>query len=140
MTTSPTDFRARRAAEGQRIYQALFPRAIPAVLLERYLVAAERLDAPLAAEQLDAYYRSIESCADLEALEFAARLTGRLPLLRRKFQAMIYLAETLPDHQGFYVKGRSSRWGGFAELASSALATPALGIRGLLALRGLPHG
>jgi len=140
MNAPSTEFTSRREQEGRRIYRALFRRDIPSILLERYLVAAERLDVELGAQELDAYYRAVERQGDLEALEFAARLTGRLPLLRRKFQAMVYLAETLPDHQVFYVNRKSNRLGGIVTLALSTLVSVVQGIKGLLALRRLPHG
>ena len=139
MNPAPADFQSRRDKEGRRIYHALFRRDMPPILLERYRVAAERLDAALSPQELDAAYRAVEAQTDLEALEFAARLTGRLPLLRRKFQAMVYLAETLPDHQAFFVSRRSSRLGGIVTLAWSGLEAGVLGIKGLMALQRLPH-
>lgn len=138
--TPSIDFPSRRAQEARRIYRALFRRELPPILCERYLVAAERLDASLDATHLAAYYDTIESRDALEALEFAARLTGRLPLLTRKFQAMAYLAETLPDHQVYFVSQRSNRLMGLASLASSGVQAVALGVKGLAAVRGLPHG
>ncbi len=140
MNAPSTEFATRREQEGRRIYRALFRRDIPSILLERYLIAAERMDAELDAQDLDAHYHAVEAQNDLEALEFAARLTGRLPLLRRKFQAMVYLAETLPDHQVFFVNRRSNWLGGIVTLGSSAFVSVVQGIKGLLALRRLPHG
>lgn len=140
MNASYSELASRRDQEGRRIYHALFRCDIPPILLERYLVAAKRIDAAFGAQELDAYYHAVEAQDDLEALEFAARLTGRLPLLRRKFQAMVYLAETLPDHQVFFVNQRSNWLGGIVALASSAFGSVVQGIRGLLALRRLPHG
>jgi hypothetical protein len=140
MNASSTNFTSRREQEGRRIYRALFRRDIPSILLERYLIAAERMDAELDAQELDAHYHAVEAQNDLEALEFAARLTGRLPLLRRKFQAMVYLAETLPDHQVFFVNRRSNWLGGIVTLGSSAFVSVVQGIKGLLALRRVPHG
>ena len=110
MNAPSTDFTSRREQEGRRIHRALFRHEIPSILLEHYLIAAERMDVALGVEELDAYYRAVETQDDLEALEFAARLTGRLPLLRRKFQAMVYLAETLPDHQGSSSTGDPTGW------------------------------
>jgi hypothetical protein len=139
MTTHSTDLRLLRSEEGQRIYRALFRREIPTILLERYLVAAEQIDGALDEGESAAYYRAVAAQDDLEALEFAARLTGRLPLLSRKFQAMAYLAETLPDHQAYFVAENTSRLKGFAALAASALQAVVLGSRGLAAVRRLPH-
>lgn len=140
MNAPSTEFATRSEQEGRRIYRALFRRDIPSILLERYLIAAERMDAELDAQDLDAHYHAVEAQNDLEALEFAARLTGRLPLLHRKFQAMVYLAETLPDHQVFFVNRRSNWLGGIVTLGSSAFVSVVQGIKGLLALRRLPHG
>ena len=76
MNAPSTEFATRREQEGRRIYRALFRRDIPSILLERYLIAAERMDAELDAQDLDAHYHAVEAQNDLEALEFAARLTG----------------------------------------------------------------
>ena len=52
---------------------------------------------------LEQYYRAIRRVGDLEALEVAGRFTKKLPLLSWKFQAMVYLAETLPENQVYFV-------------------------------------
>ena len=78
--------------------------------------------------------------ADLEAAELAGRLTGRLPLLTRKFTAMTYLAETLPDHQRFYVNRRSSLVAGLATLAWAGMLTAVKLARGLWLLRSVRRG
>ena len=67
--------------------------------MQRFLPVIERLNAAASPAELAEYYRAVEAGADLEALELAGRLTGRLPLLTRKVQAMVALAETLPENQ-----------------------------------------
>jgi hypothetical protein len=94
--------------EAQKLYSALFPGEIPPVLQTRFRAASERLDAAAPPEALSDYHAAIEATSDLESLELAARLTHRLPLLTRKLRAMAYLAETLPDHQCYYVNDHSS--------------------------------
>lgn len=125
----------QREREGRRIYHALFGRAIPPLLLERYLAAARRLDGHVDAQALAAYYQAVGDSKDLEALEFAGRLTGRLPLLSRKFQAMVYLAETLPENQDFYVNRRTSFQAGMLAIAAAAFRSAFKTLTGLIALR-----
>jgi hypothetical protein len=138
MTT--TDFLHRYEAEARSIYQVLFHRDIPPILLQRFLPVIERLNAAASRAELNAYYRALETQADLEALELAGRLTGRLPLLTRKVQAMVALAETLPENQRFYVNQRSSFFTGAAAIAWAAAHTARQGAKGLWLLRGGSHG
>ena len=130
----------QREQEGRRIYDALFGRAIPPVLLQRYLTAARRLDGDVDAQALAAYYEAVAGAKDLEALEFAGRLTGRLPLLSRKFQAMVYLAETLPENQGFYVNRRTSFRAGILAIAAATLRSAFKALAGLITLRQVKNG
>lgn len=142
MTTfSPID-PALREAEARRIYAALFGGEIPPLLLERFLRASQQIDAAVEPAALARYYAALEGCPDLEALELAARLTGRLPLLPRKFQAMAYLAETLPDHQHHFVNGRSNRLGGLLQLGWGGIESAVKGLRGawLLLMQERGHG
>jgi hypothetical protein len=138
MTT--TDFFHLYEAESRSIYQVLFHRAIPLVLLQRFLSLIERLNATASPDELAEYYRAIEAQSDLEALELAGRLTGRLPLLTRKVQAMVALAETLPENQPFYVNRRSSFFAGAAAMAWAAAHTARQAAKGLWLLRGGSHG
>lgn len=94
--------------EAQHIYAALFRGPIPPILQDRFLAANVRLNAAADPQELAAYTTAIAATSDLEALELAARLTRRLPLLTRKLRLMAYLAETLPDHQRFYINGSSN--------------------------------
>ena len=122
------------------IYHALFSRDIPPILVQRFLPVIERLNATASPDELAGYYRAIEAQADLEALELAGRLTGRLPLLTRKVQAMVALAETLPENQLLYVNQRSSFVAGMAAMAWAAAHTARQGVKGLWLLRGGSHG
>lgn len=133
-------FQLQRNQEGRRIHQALFGRAIPPLLLERYLAAAARLDSAVDPAQLAAHYDAIGHTADLEALEFAGRLTGRLPLLSRKFQAMVYLAETLPENQDVYVNRRSSFVAGILVIGAATLRSALKALAGLASLQRVKHG
>lgn len=126
--------------ETRAIYRALFGRAIPPILIQRFLPVIERLNAAVGADELASYYRIIEAQVDLEALEMAGRLTGRQPLLTRKMQAMVALAETLPQNQRFYVNQRSSFVAGAAAMAWAAAHTARQAARGLWLLRRASHG
>jgi hypothetical protein len=126
--------------EANAIYRALFGRAIPPILVQRFLPVIDRLNATASPAELAAYYHAIETGADLEALELAGRLTGRLPLLTRKVQAMVALAETAPENQRFYVNQRSSFFTGAAAMAWAAAHTARQAAKGLWLLRGGSHG
>ena len=138
MTT--TDFLHLYEPEARSIYQVLFHRDIPPILAQRFLSVIEQLNAAASPVELAEYYRAIETQTDLEALELAGRLTGRLPLLTRKVQAMVALAETLPENQRFYVNQRSSFVAGAAAMAWAAAYTARQAARGLWLLRGGSHG
>ena len=138
MTT--TDFLHLYETEARSIYQVLFHRDIPPILAQRFLSVIEQLNAAASPVELAEYYRAIETQTDLEALELAGRLTGRLPLLTRKVQAMVALAETLPENQRFYVNQRSSFLAGAAAMAWAAAHTARQAARGLWLLRGGSHG
>jgi hypothetical protein len=138
MTT--TDFLHLYEAEARSIYQALFRRDIPPILLQRFLPVIDRLNAAASPAELAAYYHAVETGADLEALELAGRLTGRLPLLTRKVQAMVALAETLPENQPDYINQRSSFVAGAAAMAWAAAHTARQAAKGLWLLRGGTHG
>lgn len=128
------------ATEARSIYRALFNRDIPSILVQRYLPVIERLNASASPAELSEYYRAIQTQADLEALELAGRLTNRLPLLTRKVQAMVALAETLPENQPLYINQRSNFATGAAAMAWAAAHTAWKGAKGLWLLRGGAHG
>lgn len=126
--------------EAQAIYRALFGGEAPELLSQRYRRAAQEMDRRADPRQLAAVQQLLEQGVNLEAAELAGRLTGRLPLLTRKFAAMTYLAETLPDHQMFYVNRRTDRAAGLAALTWSAALTALRLAQGLWLLRQVRHG
>jgi hypothetical protein len=125
--------------EAQRLYSALFPGDIPPVLQTRFHAASERLDANVAPHELSAYHAAIEATNDLESLEMAARLTHRLPLLTRKLRVMAYLAETLPDHQYYYVNDHSSFVQAMLTIAWEGLRSVLKAAKGFWLLRNVGH-
>jgi hypothetical protein len=134
------DYQHLFPTESHAIYHALLGHDIPPILMQRFVPVIERLNATASPAELAEYYRAIEAQADLEALELAGRLTGRLPLLTRKMQAVVVLAETLPENQRFFVKQRSSFVAGMAAMAWAAAHTARQGVKGLWLLRGVAHG
>jgi hypothetical protein len=103
-------------------------------------MASKQLNALVAQSEVDRCTRAILACADLEALELAARYTRRLPLLSRKFRLMAYLAETLPENQPFFVNRQSSFLRGALGVAWAALYTAWKMPAGLWWLRRVAHG
>lgn len=126
--------------EAQRIYHTLFRRAVPPVVAERFAQASARLEANVPPAEVAAYRRAIESGADLEALELAARYTRKLPLLTRKLGLMAYLAETRPENQALFVNQLSSFIAGFVRLGVAVLHTVWKMVKGLWLLRQVRHG
>ena len=94
--------------EARKIYHILFRQKIPPILLERFSRVSKLLDDQTEPTKLEAYRRLILQVADLEALEMGCRLRRKFGLLSRKFHAMVYLAETLPRNQSFYINESSS--------------------------------
>ena len=126
-------------AEARKIYAAIFGREIPPPVLDRFVVASKRLNQSVPQAEMDSYYRALLACADLEALELAARYTRRFPLLSRKFRLMAYLAETLPENQAFFVNERSSFLAGMARSAAGGVRTIFKMAKGLWIVRRAAH-
>lgn len=110
-------------AEGRKVYAALFGGEPPPVLLARFVTAARMLNSTTTQVEVDRCTRALLACSDPEALELAARITRQLPLLTRKFRLMVFLAETLPENQRYFVNQRSSFLRGLLNVAGAALRT-----------------
>ena len=109
--------------EARKIYAAIFGGEIPPVVINRFVVATQRLNANVPQAEADACYRALLACDDLEALEVAARYTRKLPLLTRKFRLMAYLAETTPETQDFFINDRSNLLAGLWAAFTGGLRT-----------------
>lgn len=125
--------------EAQRIYRAIFRRPAPEIIAERFREISARLDEKASREEMEAYARAIQRTSDLEALELAGRFTKRLPLLSLKFRSMVYLAETLPENQRFYVNQRTHRVGAVFSIAICVLGSAFKMCKGLYLLARLKH-
>jgi hypothetical protein len=129
-----------RAQEAAKLYRTLFGGEPGAVLVDRFVLAAERLDGMTDPAELALYRRCVSRVGDLEALEVACRYTRRLPVLCRKLQLMVYLAETLPEHYDDFVNERSSPARGWAALFGGLLRTSWKLGYGLILLARVRHG
>jgi hypothetical protein len=123
--------------EAERIYRAVFGKPIPGVLEERFREASRRVFHAFPEEQKRLYASALNRVSDLEALEVAGRLTGRFQLLTAKLTVMMFLAETLPDHQAYFVNQASSRVRGMMAVARGSLKTAYKLIKGLYLARTL---
>ena len=94
--------------EAQKIYRSLFHQDVPEIVISRFRGISERLEEDISSVEKNRYYRIIRRVNDLEALEIACRITKKMPLLSRKFHAMVYLAETLPVNQHYFVNDRTN--------------------------------
>lgn len=121
--------------EAHNIYAAIFGRPVPPIIVERFAAASAQLHRTVDPQELDRYYRAVAQCADLEALELAARYTRRSTLLGRKFRLMVYLAETLPENQPFFVNERSSLLAGLWHTLYATFWTAWKLLKGLWLLR-----
>ena len=126
--------------EARRIYSAIFRERIPPVVHTRFLALNESLNSTASPAELQLYYDAIQIHDDMEALELVARLTGRLPLLSRKFQAMAYLAETLPQNYAVFVNERSNLLMGLTAIMAGMIQTAGKLAKGLWMTRSLPRG
>ena len=123
--------------EAERLYHAVFGKPIPEVLEERFREASRRVFDAFPEDQKRLYASALRSVSDLEALEVAGRLTGRFRLLTAKLTVMMFLAETLPDHQAYFVNQASSRVRGIAAVAKGSMKTAYKLIKGLYLARTL---
>jgi hypothetical protein len=126
-----------QALEAHRIYSAIFARTLPPLVLERYLAASGLLDSAVDPSELRLCRQALADCRDLEALEIAARYTGKIPLLSRKFRLMVYLAETIPENQPIFVNVRSSFASGMVASAAGVLWSLVKALKGLWLARRL---
>ena len=125
--------------EAKRIYSAIFRRNIPPTILERFSIVSQHLNNTYSDEELNRYYQVIESSDDLLAIEVASRYLGNLELLSKKFLAVIYLSETLPENQWFFINERSNFIIGFTNLMWGTIETIYRVIKGLWLLRIREH-
>jgi hypothetical protein len=126
--------------EADKIYRAIFHRPAQGVLLARYALAARRLEQQASPEEVSAQQRIVESTRDQEAVEYASRFARSLPLLNRKFRLVVYLAETLPENQAFFVKDKPGLLSALVELAWAGVKSAFKLAKGYLMLSRVNRG
>jgi len=94
--------------EGEKIYYSIFKKKIPLLIKEHFDRVSEKINLNYSEEELHEYYRYLKRVSDLEALELASRYFKRLKLLNKKFQVMIFLAETVPENYEFYINSKNN--------------------------------
>ena len=109
--------------EADKIYRSIFYQRTPDVIRERFIEASVQVQQHISTQELELYYGVIKMVDDLEALEVACRYRKKMPLLTLKFRLMVFLAETLPENQRFFVNERTSFIKGMCSAAVSLLRT-----------------
>jgi hypothetical protein len=94
--------------ESEKIYYSIFQKKIPSFLKDHFIVISRKVDSNHSEREVHEYYRYLKRVTDLEALELTARYLKRLPLLSKKFQIMIFLAETLPENYDCYINNKDN--------------------------------
>lgn len=121
--------------EAQRIYNALFKKEIPPHLKKRFYEAVNRLLVSYSPERKEQHRRVIVKVRDIEALEMAARIKNRLPLLVSKLRLMVYLAETLPQNMNYFINPQDRKFRGKGIVFFSGLRSIIKYIKGVFLLR-----
>lgn len=93
--------------EAEKIFYALFKCGCPPEVAIRYQRATKLLAADWPENIWQQTNRVIVTAHDLESLEFAARMFGRLPLLVLRFRVMVYIAECSPDLRARFVNKKN---------------------------------
>ena len=123
--------------EVERLYFSVFRKTAPELLKTRFYRASQRIFATVDTRQQSLYKIALKNDWDLEALEIAGRYTGRLPLLSVKIRLIVFLAETLPDHQHFYINDKSNFLLGLTSLIKGFIKSVIKLAKGLYFLRAL---
>ena len=126
--------------EAELVYRAVFGQVAPEPILARFAEVAPRLERGTPADELARCRAAIRTASDLEALEFACRVSGRMELLTRKTRTVVRLAETLPDHQHHFISRDGGLFTGFFVLCRGGVRGAWKLARGWWILRTLSDG
>lgn len=121
--------------EAERIYYALFKEEIPLKLKNRYHEAASRLFSSYSQDRKKECQKAFNEVKDIEALEMAARIQDKLPLLVSKFRLMIYLSETLPQNKNHFLNLQDKKLKGKIIIFFSGLRSVIKYIKGIFILK-----
>lgn len=123
-----------------KIYQVILKEQVPPCVAERFIAASRALSEQLPEEERVACARILYSGVDLEAVEVAARLTRRLPLLCANFRLAAAIAECEPSLQSHFINARDIRIRAWLECGLGVLITSVKLVKGLWYLRAFKRG
>ena len=109
--------------EARRIFRAVFGGEAPPAVVERFVVASDRLNDAAGEAEVAEYYEVLDRVDDLEALEVASRYRRTLPLLSAKFRIVVYVAETVPELQDRFVNHRNNVVGAVWAVVAGGMRT-----------------
>jgi len=121
--------------EAEKIYYALFKKEIPLKLKRHFHEAASRLFTSYSWERKEECRRALVEVTDIEALELAARIHNKLPLLVSKFRLMVYLSETLPQNINYFLNLQDKKFKGKGIVFFSGLRSLIKYIKGIFLLK-----
>jgi hypothetical protein len=122
-----------------RIYKALFFSPPPPIIRDRFGQAVALLSAGFSEEDRRKEAEAAGRIRDLEALEMAARWTGRLPVLTWKFRLMARLGETRPENRSLLINLRDRRLRAFVQIFLAGLRSAWKLGKGLVLLWRVRH-
>jgi hypothetical protein len=125
-------------ADAERIYRSIFGKPIPEIISERFVLPSVQLISSASEKEITRYRHVMNNVNDLEALEVAARFSGKLSLLTQQFHLITYLAETLPENRHFFVNDRDNRIRGVLVIVFGGIRTVWKLAVGFVLLRRLP--
>jgi hypothetical protein len=108
----------RRREDALRLYRAVFGDDPSPVWVQRFVESSALLHGAATAQERTAYRNALDAVTDLEALEVAARYRRKLRLLSDSLRLAVYIAESEPHTQHFFVKRRPSVMAALVALGS----------------------
>ena len=132
MSTQDSEF-VTLEAECCAIHRAIFHSDAPTGLAQRYRSALMQFDCETKSSAELA--KLISARCDLEAIEFALRITNSQNVLTRKFRVVLYLCEALPKYDREFVSFEKSWSRGFLMLAYHGIRSVTLAVKGFCLLK-----
>lgn len=120
--------------EAQKIYRNIFNKDIPSNIQKHFYSLSKKIESQFSDDEIEKYNKCVSKIYDLEALEFASRRSGKLPVLTLKFKIMLYLAETVPENYSQYINEKDAFISGFFRLMVSVFRSIYKYIKGICLL------
>lgn len=117
--------------EAEKIYNSIFNKKIPFNIQKNFDIVSKRIEARFPDHEISRYFKIISRVNDLEALELAARTSGKLPIIKLKFKTMFYLAETNPENHSRYINEKDNYFSGISLLILSLIRSSYKLLKGL---------